>query len=229
MPSNASSSSARAPSHPSSTRMLADRIAAEEPRASCARWSVTATTGAIELGPLAVDVARAVGRRRSLGESSRRRSTSSPPPTPIIAATPVYKAGISGLFKSFVDVLDNDLLDRQAGRCSPRPAAAPATRSSSTTRCARCSPTCARSRCRPRCSPRRRTGAPPSSASASSAPATELAVVLQGRIEQADRRSRAGPATSTSSPATRPAPSSTAADVDFDSPLMRLAAGGRAD
>jgi FMN reductase len=28
----------------------------------------------------------------------------------VIAAAPVYKAGISGLFKSFVDVLDNDLL-----------------------------------------------------------------------------------------------------------------------
>ncbi len=28
----------------------------------------------------------------------------------IIAATPVYKAGISGLFKSFADLLDNDLL-----------------------------------------------------------------------------------------------------------------------
>ena len=28
----------------------------------------------------------------------------------IIASTPVYKAGISGLFKSFVDLIDNDLL-----------------------------------------------------------------------------------------------------------------------
>jgi FMN reductase len=28
----------------------------------------------------------------------------------VIAATPVYKAGLSGLFKSFADVLDNDLL-----------------------------------------------------------------------------------------------------------------------
>lgn len=28
----------------------------------------------------------------------------------MIAATPVYKAGLSGLFKSFVDLLDNDLL-----------------------------------------------------------------------------------------------------------------------
>jgi FMN reductase len=28
----------------------------------------------------------------------------------IIASTPVYKAGISGLFKSFVDLVDNDLL-----------------------------------------------------------------------------------------------------------------------
>src|SRR5205823_4924771 len=28
----------------------------------------------------------------------------------IVASSPIYKAGISGLFKSFVDVLDNDLL-----------------------------------------------------------------------------------------------------------------------
>ncbi len=28
----------------------------------------------------------------------------------MIAATPIYKAGVSGLFKSFFDVLDNDLL-----------------------------------------------------------------------------------------------------------------------
>ncbi len=28
----------------------------------------------------------------------------------IIAATPVYKAGISGLFRSFIDVLDDDLI-----------------------------------------------------------------------------------------------------------------------
>ena len=28
----------------------------------------------------------------------------------IVASTPIYKAGTSGLFKSFVDVLDNDLL-----------------------------------------------------------------------------------------------------------------------
>ena len=28
----------------------------------------------------------------------------------VVAATPVYKAGISGLFKSFVDLLDNDLM-----------------------------------------------------------------------------------------------------------------------
>src|SRR6266700_7804592 len=32
------------------------------------------------------------------------------PADAVIAAAPVYKAGISGLFKSFVDVLDNDLL-----------------------------------------------------------------------------------------------------------------------
>lgn len=28
----------------------------------------------------------------------------------VIAAAPVYKAGVSGLFKAFIDILDNDLL-----------------------------------------------------------------------------------------------------------------------
>ncbi|TIT54183.1 MAG: NADH-dependent FMN reductase, partial [Mesorhizobium sp.] len=28
----------------------------------------------------------------------------------VVAATPVYKAGMSGLFKSFIDIVDNDLL-----------------------------------------------------------------------------------------------------------------------
>ena len=57
--------------------------------------------------------------------------------------------------------------------------------------------------------------------------ATELAVLL--RAGSSSRSPTApGRATSTSSPATPPAPSSTAADVDFDSPLMRLAAGGSA-
>ena len=63
----------------------------------------------IELGPLAVDIARAIvagfpGER--LQAAIERLAAADA----VIASTPVYKAGISGLFKSFVDVLDNDLL-----------------------------------------------------------------------------------------------------------------------
>ena len=63
----------------------------------------------IELGPLAVDIARATiaGFPNEQLQAAIDRLAAA---DAIIAATPVYKAGISGLFKSFVDVLDNDLL-----------------------------------------------------------------------------------------------------------------------
>jgi FMN reductase len=94
--------------NPSSTRLLGDRVAqktldllreVEEP----------ATVSVIELGPLAVDIARAtvsgVVSADLQGAIERIAAADA-----AIAATPVYKAGISGLFKSFVDLLDNDLL-----------------------------------------------------------------------------------------------------------------------
>jgi FMN reductase len=64
---------------------------------------------AIELGPLAVDIARATvtGIISEDLQSAIERIAAA---DGVIAATPVYKAGISGLFKSFVDLLDNDLL-----------------------------------------------------------------------------------------------------------------------
>ena len=63
----------------------------------------------IELGPLAVDTARAAVAGFP-GEQLQAAIDRLAAADAIIAATPVYKAGISGLFKSFVDVLDNDLL-----------------------------------------------------------------------------------------------------------------------
>ena len=56
--------------------------------------------GVIELAPLAVDIA-APTVAGFPSSSCRRRSTESRAADAIIAATPVYKAGISGLFKSF--------------------------------------------------------------------------------------------------------------------------------
>jgi FMN reductase len=91
--------------NPSSTRQLTDRIAQK----SLDLLGEGATVNVIELGPLAVDTARAAvagfpGPELSAAIDRLAHADA------IIAATPVYKAGISGLLKTFVDVLDNDLL-----------------------------------------------------------------------------------------------------------------------
>ena len=95
-------------SDPSSTRLLADRIA-QKTVDTLRESGRTATVRSIDLGPLAVDVARGLlsgmpneGVQAAVDHLARADA--------VIAATPVYKAGISGLFKSFADLLDNDLL-----------------------------------------------------------------------------------------------------------------------
>ena len=112
----------------------------------------------------------------------------------LIAVTPIFTASYSGLFKTFFDVLDKDALDRQAGADRARPAARPGTRWPSSTRCARCSPTCARSSCRPRCSPRPRTGParrrPGAAPTGSTRAAGELADLVAGRPARPRRRTR---------------------------------------
>ena len=70
----------------------------------------------------------------------------------LIAVTPVFTTSYSGLFKSFFDVLDNQALDRHAGADGRDRRAPRGTRWCSTTRCARCSPTCTPWWCRPGCS-----------------------------------------------------------------------------
>ena len=207
--------------------MLADRIAAGEPRRAARDRTSRRPAGVIELAPLAVDIARASvagvpsarapGRDRTARRRRRRHRLHS---------------GVQGRDQRAVQVVRRRArqrpADRQAGRCSPRRRAAAGTRSSSTSRCARCSPTCARSRCRPRCSPPRRTGAPPSSASVSSAPRPSSPSCSRARSSSgiADR-AWSGYQHEFAGNATRA--EQTAADIDFDSPLMRLAAGGRAD
>jgi FMN reductase len=95
-------------SDPSSTRLLAGRTAQKAIDLLRAA-GVPASVGVIELGGLAVDIAQAMVSgfpgERLLEEIERLAGADA-----VIASTPVYKAGISGLFKSFVDVLDNDLL-----------------------------------------------------------------------------------------------------------------------
>src|SRR5690242_15543651 len=95
-------------SQPSTTRMLADRIAATSVEV-LGEMGVTATTAAIEVAPLAVDVARAsvtgVPSKELQAAIDQIAAADA-----VVASAPVYKAGLSGLFKSFVDILDNDLL-----------------------------------------------------------------------------------------------------------------------
>ena len=95
-------------SDPSSTRLLADRIA-QKTLDSLNAAGTPATVTAIDLGPIAVDIARSLVSgfpNEAVQEAIDRLAKADA----IIAATPVYKAGISGLFKSFADLLDNDLL-----------------------------------------------------------------------------------------------------------------------
>lgn len=95
-------------SDPSSTRLLADRIA-QKSLDTLREAGLPATASVVDLGPLAVDIARALVSGfpgPELKEAIARLAAADA----VIAAAPVYKAGISGLFKSFADVLDNDLL-----------------------------------------------------------------------------------------------------------------------
>ena len=168
--------------------MLADRIAAEEPRPP-ARAGDAATVERDRARP-------ARGRHRA---RRRRRRPSAE-----------LQAAIDRLAAADADHRRHPgLQGRASAACSSRSStcstttcsspsrsllaatggsAAPRARRS-TTRCARCSPTCARSRSRPRCTPRPRTGAPPSSATGSSAPRPSSPSSSRRRIEQqiADR------------------------------------------
>lgn len=95
-------------SDPSSSRLLADRTAQKAVDLIRASGG-SATVSTLELGPLAVDIAQAIVSgfpSDRLQEAYRRLAAADA----LIVSTPVYKAGISGLFKSFVDLLDNDLL-----------------------------------------------------------------------------------------------------------------------
>jgi len=94
--------------NPSSTRLLGDRIA-QKTIDLLREADAPATVNVVELGPLAVEIAKATvsGVPSAELQSTIERLAAA---DGVIAATPVYKAGISGLFKSFVDLLDNDLL-----------------------------------------------------------------------------------------------------------------------
>ncbi len=95
-------------SDPSSSRLLADRVA-DRTCELAACHGRTVTSNVIELREISADISSALVSQlisprlraaiAALGEADG-----------IIASTPVYKAGPSGLFTSFVDVLDDDLI-----------------------------------------------------------------------------------------------------------------------
>jgi FMN reductase len=95
-------------SDPSSTRLLADRIA-ERTAALAASRGTTVTTSVIELREIAADISTALVSQL-ITPNLRRAITVLGEADGIIAAAPVYKAGPSGLFTSFFQVLDNDLI-----------------------------------------------------------------------------------------------------------------------
>ena len=206
--------------NPSSTRQLADRIAQK----SLDALGDGSTVSVIELGPLAVDTARAAVAGfpgEALQEAIDRLAAADA----IVVATPIYKAGISGLLKTFVDILDNDLLVAKpvllaATGGTPRHALV------------------IDDQLRPLFAYMRALTLPTSVYAAPEdwgtselgtrieRAATELAVLVQAGVEQqiADR-AWTGYQHQFAGNARRAERS--AEDVDFDSPLMRLAAGGR--
>jgi FMN reductase len=210
---------------PSSTRQLTDRIA-QKTLARLRAAGTAAASSVIELGPLAVDIARATTAgfpNQQLQNATDRLAAADA----IIAATPVYKAGMSGLFKSFVDVLDNDLL-------VAKPVLLAATGGSARHALV------IDDQMRPLFAYLRALTLPTSIYAAPEdwgatelgdrieRAATELTALLRAGVEDqiADhawssyQHEFAGNATRAER---------TASDVDFDSPLMRLAAGGKLD
>jgi FMN reductase len=91
-------------SDPSTTRMLADRLVAR-----VSALDPSATVSVIELRELAADIANAM-TSGLISPKLRQAIDALGEADGIIAAAPVYKAGPSGLFMSFFQVLDNDLL-----------------------------------------------------------------------------------------------------------------------
>jgi FMN reductase len=93
---------------PSSTRMLADRLAAAVGEALRAR-GVPAQVEIVELREHARALADAVVTGFPAGElrAAIRTVTAA---DAVVAVTPVFAASYSGLFKTFVDVLDPDAL-----------------------------------------------------------------------------------------------------------------------
>ncbi|MDA0160000.1 NAD(P)H-dependent oxidoreductase [Solirubrobacter ginsenosidimutans] len=205
--------------NPSSTRQLTDRLAQKS-----LDLLDDATVSVIELGPLAADTARAAVAGFP-GEVLKQAIDRLAVADAIIAATPIYKAGISGLFKTFIDVLDNDLL-------VAKPVLLAATGGAARHALV------IDDQMRPLFAYMRALTLPTSVYAAPEdwgtgdlgqrieRAATELAVLVRAGVEQqiADQ-AWSGYQHQFAGNASRA--ERTAADLDFESPLMRLAAGGQ--
>lgn len=95
-------------SNPSSTRLLADQIGRQVAE-TITDSGAAAQTKLIELRPLATDIVNGLVSGL-VSQNLQKAIDTLAHADGIVAVTPIYKAGVSGLFKSFVDVLDNDLL-----------------------------------------------------------------------------------------------------------------------
>jgi FMN reductase len=93
---------------PSSTRLLADRVA-ERTAALAARRGHQVSTSVVDLREISADISTALVSQL-VTPRLRQAVEALVPADGIVASTPVYKAGPSGLFTSFFQVLDNDLL-----------------------------------------------------------------------------------------------------------------------
>lgn len=95
-------------SDPSTTTMLARRVA-DKAATLAARHGVDAQIRMVDLRALAADVTTAMVSQH-ISPALQEASDIMRDADAIVASTPVYKAGASGLFTSFFQVLDNDLL-----------------------------------------------------------------------------------------------------------------------
>ena len=95
-------------SDPSATRMLADRTA-QRAAAIAAERGTAVRTRVIDLRALATDITTAL-TSQLITPKLQQAVDALGAADGVIAAAPVYKAGASGLFTSFFQVLDNDLL-----------------------------------------------------------------------------------------------------------------------
>lgn len=95
-------------SDPSSSRLLADR-AASRVASLAAQRGIEVTISTLDLREVLPELPGALGSQL-LGPKLRAAVDALGEADAIIAAAPVYKAGASGLFTSFFQVLDNDLL-----------------------------------------------------------------------------------------------------------------------